>query len=38
MRRKRLSRRRSVRNFRRTASRVHRRNLRRRVARGGYRM
>lgn len=38
MRRKRISRRRSVRNFRRTASRIHRRNLRGRVARGGYRL
>lgn len=35
--RKRISRRRNYRNFRRTASRVHRRNLGRRVSRGGIR-
>lgn len=36
--RKHLSRRRSRRLFRRTASKVHRRNLRRKLSRGGYRL
>lgn len=36
--RKRIRRGRSGRIFRRTASRVHRKNLRRRIMRGGYRL
>lgn len=38
MRRHRLSRRFSARNFRRTASKVNRKNLPRKVYRGGYRL
>lgn len=36
--RKRLSKKRSKRLFRRTASRVHKKNLKRRIYRGGYRL
>ncbi len=38
MRRKRLTKKSNIRNFKRTASRVHKKNLRRRKTRGGYRL
>lgn len=38
MKRKKMSKKANIRNFKRTASRVHRRNLKRRKTRGGYRL